>query len=610
MRNLLISIFTVLILVFSFSGKAFAENNSFVTIVNPIRISTYTESYLKSFKAEYAEIKKRDLPATWLVTYDVLKKKDFVSELKKIDSQQELGIFLEVTPELCRKAQVSYNKTDSWHRATSLFLSGYTQSDRKKLIDTLFTKFKETFGYYPVSVGSWWTDAYSLSFMKSKYNITGTLAMSDQYDLDGYALWGTWWSVPYYPSKINAALPAQDSKNKLDLVTFRWAARDPLNGYNNAQNVRKQPSLYSIQDYSTIGLDSNYVEKLTEVFAIQHPQNKFGHLTIGLEADLHSDDYAKYFSDHLDITAVKNTRILTMKNFSLWYRKAFPELSPNHFIYSQDLLGSSQNVIWFQTPRYRVGVIYNHETNQTQIIDLRSYFKNLREPNYLTPNKEYSLSINVPFFLDTVIKPSSVSTLNLGQLKDIEENEIVFEKAAIELLEDRIILPEKTILFEKEYKTSEEGIIVRNFFFTIPFSFKKKFQFLPTTIFSPIPQTTYISQDEYTALTVLKGLEQGNVLVYESSCFKCAFQSKYKPTAATGNKSYVLKYSEKKAISDLSFLLAKDSKTAKKILKDKKITYVYLAKYEDYKENLPYLPQDLGLEKAYSNANAEIWKVK
>lgn len=592
------------------SGKAFAQDNSFITIVNPVRISSYTKSYLESFRAEYKEIKNRNLSATWPVTYDVLLKQDLVKELEKMNNEQELGIFLEVTPELCKDAGVTYNQTDSWHRATSLFLSGYTQKDRKKLIDTVFAKFKQTFGYYPVSVGSWWTDSYSLSYMEKKYGITGTLNISDQYDLDGYALWGTWWSVPYYPSKINAALPAQSKDDKLDIVTFRWAARDPLNGYNNTNNKRKQPSLYSLQDYSTIELDKNYLNNLTQVFAQQLPQNKFGQATIGLEADLDPHTYSVYFADHLDLQAVKNTRIMGMKDFSEWYKNAFPDLSPNHIIYSEDTLGGSLKAIWYQTPFYRIGFSYHSKTQETKIIDLRNYYSNYLEPDYSSPNKELSLSINLPFIVDSVILPSSQISLQLGVLKDIGKNELVFEKGTVKLENDKVITPEKTYVFKRNYEVGKEGTLQKNFSFTLPFSLKRTFQFLPTTLFSPVPQNTFISQDEYNALTVLKRLEKGNVLVYESSCLKCTFQSKYKPTAATGNKSYVSKYSGQHITKDLSFLLSKSSADARKILKDKQVTYIYLAKYEDYIETLPFLPQDLLLERMYSSENTEIWKVK
>ena len=62
--------------------------------------------------------------------------------------------------------------------------------------------------------------------------------------------------------------------------------------------------------------------------------------------------------------------------------------------------------------------------------------------------------------------------------------------------------------------------------------------------------------------------------------------------------------------SDYTFMTSKDSLVSRKILKEKNIDYIYLTKYEDYIETLPYLPEDLELEKVYENANSEIWKVK
>ncbi|MGE5041663.1 MAG: hypothetical protein ACM3IJ_02060 [Candidatus Levyibacteriota bacterium] len=590
---------------------AYASGNSFITIVNPQRISSYTPDYLKSFNAEYAEIKSRDLPATWLVTYDVMQKGDFINALKGMDSKQELGLFLEVTPDFAREAHVAYHKTDSWHRATSLFLSGYAQEERKKLIDTLFADFKEIFGYYPVSVGSWWTDAYSLSYMKQKYGITGTLGVSDQYDLDGYQVWGTWWSVPYYPNAINSAQPAQDIQNKLDVVSFRWAARDPLSGYFSAS--KRPASMYSLQDYATLGLDISYFKNLLNTYALQNPNNQFGQATIGLEGDLHIEDYTNNLSQWLDYAKglEENSRvqITTMKDFSSWYKKSFPGLSPAHIIQETDLLGSGKQTIWYQSPYYRAGIVFDPNDNSTKIIDYRTYFNNFQEPNYKEHNKLLNLSVNLPFVIDSVIDAGSSASLNFGKLQSVDQNRLVFDQGSIQFLKGGLQLPNKELESSQTYPVPASGITFKSFSFTIPFTLKKKFPFLPTTIFSPIPQTYYVSQTEYEALQVLKKLPRGNVLAYEQSCSKCSFESTHKPAAAAGIKSYVGKYSAQDITTDLSFLLSKTSAEARKILKEKQIKYVYLARYEDYIETLPYLPQDLGLKRVYENANAQIWEI-
>lgn len=55
---------------------------------------------------------------------------------------------------------------------------------------------------------------------------------------------------------------------------------------------------------------------------------------------------------------------------------------------------------------------------------------------------------------------------------------------------------------------------------------------------------------------------------------------------------------------------AKTREEAKSELKKTKIKYVYLVKFESYSEKLPFSPGDLDVEKIFSNANAEIWRVK
>ncbi len=610
MHKLLVYLFFIAL--FLFPSQIFASENSYITIVNPQRISSYTKNYLASFQAEKYEIESRNLPATWLLTYNVLTKNDFVKELKTLNRNQELGIFLEITPELSKKANVAYNSTSSWHYATSLFLSGYSQNDRKKLIDTVFETFKNTFGYYPVSVGGWWVDSYSLEYMKKKYNIISVLGVSDQYDLDHYTVWGTWWSVPYYPNKTHAAIPAQNTNEKLDIVSLRWAARDPLHGYHSPSS--NAASMYSVQDYSTLQIDSSYFEKLLSTFSLKHYENSFGHITVGLEGDLDPSIYKTNFAKQLDIVKqfaqTNNTKLLTMGEFSKWYRSSFPSVSPNHLVYAQDLLGrGDKQSLWMQTPYYRIGILYDSKKKTLQIVDLREYYPNFKEPFFSEKNMQNNLPITLPYLIDTEINPGTQEHFNLGELLKATNKSLVFEKGIVQFNDNSITFPTKTFTFGKKYSVPNTGIVYKDASITFPFTLKRRFPYLPGTIPFIIPQSFYISQSEYDALQVLKKQKMGNVLAFDKDCIKCAFTSQYKPAAAAGKKSYINVFTNKPVQIDISFLLARSSVNAKNILKEKNIRYIYLSKYESYVESLPYLPQDLGLKRVYQNANAEIWKV-
>lgn len=671
MRIFLKTLFIFLLFIAS-AIPAFAEGNSFITIVNPVRVSTYTKDLALNMGIQYDALNQRKLPATWLLTYDTLLKPDVINLVQTFNKNQELGLFLEVTPVFSKAAGVKYNLTGNWYRATSLFLSGYLQDDRKKLIDTVFESFKEKFGYYPKSVGSWWTDAYSLQYMRNKYGITGVLGVSDQYNLDGYQIWGTPYGAPYYPSKINAALPAPSQSEKIDVVTFRWAARDPLNGYISPG--KEESSLYSVQDYNRLGLDDSYYKTLVNDYSTKNEFNEFGQITIGLESDYSPVAYTGQYSKWLEIVKEQQdlgTKVTNMQGFSEWYMEKFPKTTPQQIIYGGDYLGTDKKIYWVNNNLYRIGLLYSPNSSISSLIDFRSYFENFMEPFYEAPNKQYYLSINLPFIIDSVNDNKTKFDFNAGPLisakNESQTFSINFEKGSIDfgptsIVFNNIELPadilssnqvkvvknqDRYIVYpKKNYPIGDKGIFYSDYSFHIPFTFARKInKFIwPVALAGLIISTAlcifflkkykgktflflglliiffgasylalgniryYISQTEMDALSVLSRLPKGKVLVYQRDCLRCDFVTS-KPAAAAGKKEYVGKFGNHEVIYDSKFNIAPSSKIASSILKQESVRYIYLSKYEDYIEPLPYIPQDLGIHRVYENANVEIWEV-
>jgi len=330
----ILSGFTILALLFS-PLSVEASTDQFVTIVNPVRISKYTADVVENVRIQHEIIRANDLSATWLLRYDALNENNLQSLMRTFDSGQELGLFVEITQELCDSVGITYNDTGFWHHATSLFLSGYKQPERIKMIDKMFERFKEIYGYYPKSVGSWWTDSFSLQYMQEKYGVAANLTVADQFSTDGYQVWGQYFSSPFYPSKIHAGVPASTKENKLDVVNLQWAPRDPLNGYYN--------SYYSTQDYKNSGIDltTGYFEKLVRLYANKN-ENEFGHIVVGLESDLAPDAYNGEFKNQINyikkLSQESEHKVLTMGEFSEWYLKKYPDISPEYFIQTNDLL--------------------------------------------------------------------------------------------------------------------------------------------------------------------------------------------------------------------------------------------------------------------------------
>lgn len=670
-------IYFLIFLIILFPKPVFAEqqnnltSNQFITIVNPIRISIYSTNPKASLAAQYLEVQKRNLSATWLLTYDVILDPGAIGVAQTMDKSQEFGLFLEVTPHFSSDADVVYNKTDSWHRANSVFLSGYTQEDRRKLIDKAFEKFKQIFGFYPTSVGAWWIDSYSLEYMKRKYNITANLTVADQFATDGYQVWGQYWSTPFYPSKIHAGIPATTLDSKLNVVTIQWAARDPLNGYG-----RGPASLFSTQDY----LQTEYFQKLVDLYA-KSQSNKFGQITVGLEGDFPPDSYGGFFANQLDVVKIEkqlgSVNIATMKDFSSWYRNNFPFVSPVQIIQTDDFLGKKIKTIWYQSPNFRINIIYNYDTKETKVRDFRTYHDNFQEPYYISPNRDLNLSINLPSQIDSANNPDEEWTVFADQLENVEDGDekttlnykrhkIKLTKEDIEIIGDikntpNLLIKSPLIDIKKSankinlrpkarWNFPQEGLIFRSltqegthflrqrkvilseiliilFFFGIAFfvSRRKLSLSYKTVIIAGIAlliiggglkwylsnsRLYFVNQSELDALNRLRLMPGRKVVVYDKVCLQCSWHTLYMPAIFANKRDYVRKVAGKDIVYNSSVFNAQTRPDARQELNKLNANYIYLVRFEDYVELAPFSPGDLNIEEIYSNANAQIWRVK
>ncbi|OGH11556.1 MAG: hypothetical protein A3B38_01980 [Candidatus Levybacteria bacterium RIFCSPLOWO2_01_FULL_36_13] len=298
-------------------------NNRFVTLVNPVRSrSLWLDKSLNPLINQYSSIKQRGFPATWLLQYDVFSDKKLMEQIKGLNPKQEKGLLLEISPQLASDARVIYPVNTPWFFPNAAFLSGYTQSERIKLIDTLFEKFKNQNSYYPKSVGAWWIDSFSLNYMVEKFSITSALILADQKTTDSYGVWGQWWGVPFYPSKANILTPASNLENKQNVVIIQWAQRDLTKAHGQGPEF----SNYSLQanDYIKQGENTNYFNDLIKVYLDCH--NQLGQVTVGLETGSESVDYLEEYKNQLEnLSKYPNLEFVTMQDFAETFQKVYPK---------------------------------------------------------------------------------------------------------------------------------------------------------------------------------------------------------------------------------------------------------------------------------------------
>lgn len=395
--------------------NSYAAENKQVVIVNPIRGSDfweYSHNLLDTPKKQYEVISRNNLPASWLIRYDALTSKEITDFLKTFNSQQDIGIFLEITPTLTKAANVKYNESPNWHYAKSILVTGYSIEDRKKIIDTAVTKYKEVFNKNPKSIGAWWIDAESLKYLKEKYGIEANLDVADQFSTDQYQVWGQYWSTPFYPSNVNALMPAKSLERKIGVVTMQWATRDPFNAFGNGV----YDSTYSVQpnDYMLHDLDISYFEKLVDIY----PQT-----TIGLENDFKWEEFGAEYQKQIELVTRKQRdgelKVESMQSFASYYIKTYPKLSPDVLIVADDPLGSEGKVVWYQTPSYRVGWFYNNIGSV--IRDLRILNDSTQEVCLKKACDELKLAFNFSEAIDDV-NYSTKWIIDQGNISNISVN--------------------------------------------------------------------------------------------------------------------------------------------------------------------------------------------
>lgn len=346
MIKFLLYIFLILVIFTPKIVSANEENkscdNRYLALVNPVRgRDLWIDREVDPLKSQYKLIKQHNFSATWLLQYDVLVDEELLKEIKMFDENQEKGVFLEISQKLADSARVIYPHSVPWYSPEAVFLSAYTQSERRRFIDKLFLQFKMEFGYFPRSVGAWWIDSYSLNYMKENYGIKAALIVADQKTTDNYGVWGQWWGVPYYPSKANILTPASSLDNKENVVIIQWAQRDPQLAIGEGSSY----SNYSLQanDYISQGKDTKYFGDLVNIYL--NCKNQIGQITIGLETGIESVSYINEYENQLQfLSTIHNLNAVTMSQFADRFSKIFPQFPEESFIdYGWILRSDSRN---------------------------------------------------------------------------------------------------------------------------------------------------------------------------------------------------------------------------------------------------------------------------
>lgn len=326
-------------------------------------------------RRELELVKQYGVANTFLLQYDALidpRYRELFSE--NADSRTELGLWLEIVRPLTDACGLPWRGREGWDWDWTVvpgFSPAYTPAQREKLIDECMAKFREIYGFYPMTVGSWLLDTHTANYLSDRYHVSALAICRDQVNTDAYTLVGGCFNQPYYPSRKNIFTPAQTVRNALPVPVFRLLGSDPIHNYDNDRHLydgengrfftpdRKYNGCYTMEPVWDCGSRPEIVDWFFDCY-FTNENLGFGYTQLGQENSFGNTDFLPALKMQLDkAVRLKNVSFLTMKETGEAFRRLYPSLTPATSVCALKDFNRGNDVqsAWYNCANYTANVL-------------------------------------------------------------------------------------------------------------------------------------------------------------------------------------------------------------------------------------------------------------
>ena len=364
------------------------------------RKALLTES-LDIFKTQQEAAHINGLKTTIQMTYASLFNDEAVAIAKEHHETYGDEISLTLLGLSCEEFRAKYKTKD-------FCIWMFDMETKKSIVDDVFEKFYEKFGFYPESTGSYYMDADLTNYIKEKYpSVKCAVATCWEEGPKAYHTCNNSWYTlmdggpwaPWIPSKQNTHAPAANEAEDSGIVAIPHLSRDLIacydgNGSNfgtHPQNVlrgmiykagefdeegnysgQEYPYLYNLIDQYRHQAKFNNGYAYNMMFVGPGWMNKMGRWEAPYE--LLKQSYFDGCAYYGNLKKEGNLIDMTMSEFADYYRQKKSYLEPECALWRDILYGSDKQLFWYCDPFMRACV------NMDQggaIVDLRPYVSKL-----------------------------------------------------------------------------------------------------------------------------------------------------------------------------------------------------------------------------------------
>lgn len=361
---------------------------------------------LTSLKKQIEYNNRYNVTGTYLMQYDSLIDSDYRSLVKDEEEQgAEAGFWFEVVEPLALAAGLKWCGREGWkwdYYVNPGFLMAYNKEEKYYLIDEAMNKFKEYFGYYPATVGSWLMDSESMTYMSEKYHTNAFILCREQWGMDGYTLWGGPYYGGYYPSKNNALCPAQTDQEQIPTPVFRMYVNDPI--YCYYEYAKKK---YNDIDYGLFTQEPGWECGQNPDWIDWHYRNTFNDSNVGfLYTQLGQENsfqwgnsverglpmQHEYINTNREKYALASVTFAELgRRFQKEYKKT-PAMSRAAL---EDWAGKGNKSVWYNTAYYRINIF--SDSQKVWIRDIHLFDEKFRDIYLDTPcTQSWAVYDNLP----------------------------------------------------------------------------------------------------------------------------------------------------------------------------------------------------------------------
>lgn len=362
---------------------------NFVRLLEPRPVVGQGEELLYETVVNQIELLNRHgMPGTFLLQYDALITPRYVALMKEqLGPDSEVGAWWEITQPHVEAAGMTWRGRFPWDwHANVGFATGYTPREREILVDTYMKRFKETFGRYPASVGSWFIDAHTLRYMVERYGITASCNCRDQVGTDGYTLWGGYWNQAYYPSRLNAYMPAQEPEGQIDVPVFRMLGSDPVAQYDEGEGGKAaMHNVLTLEPVSMAGRDPAWVRWFLTTMS-EGPCLAFNYIQAGQENSFVWEQQIGITHQIPLIDSLRRAgclRVETLETSGRWFKENFPLTPPTAVTATSSFSPHGARTAWYDSRFYRANLYWEGEGERFRVRDLH-LFDERYASDYLT----------------------------------------------------------------------------------------------------------------------------------------------------------------------------------------------------------------------------------